>query len=131
MRANGFGEYDDNTCACGCRAKVAHNGLEPRFATTACRTRWVDRLTIGPCGEPESAPERAPAGLDARPQNPPPPPVPVAVEEVAEVQTEFAHRVATAPQLEVLLETPPPGMWVQPRSRSLWQLLTGAVRRVR
>lgn len=117
--------HDRDTCACGCRTRVAYDGLEPRFASAACRARWVARLAIGPDVEPVSA------VLDARPQDPPPAAAPVAVEEVAEVQTEFAQRVVVAPQVEALLHPAPSQLVVRPRQRSLWRLLTGAVRKVR
>lgn len=121
--------HDRDTCACGCGRRVAYNGLEPRFAMTTCRTRWIDRLAIRPCDTDEDEPPLA--GLDTKPQDPPPPAAPVPAEDVAEVQAEFAQRVAVAEQVESVLDAPPPWMWVQPRSRSLWKALAGVVRRVR
>lgn len=69
--------------------------------------------------------------LDARPQDPPPVAAPVAAEEVAAAQTEFAQRVTVVPQVEAALETSPSGMWVQPGPRLLGRLLKGLTRKVR
>lgn len=113
--------HDRDLCACGCRTPVAYDGLEPRFASGACRARWVDKWAIGPC-EPE------PAALDDGPQSVPPPADPVPVEEVAEVQAEFAQRVVAAPKVEAALSAP--SMWVQPSPRSVWKTLRGLARKV-
>lgn len=121
----GFGVYDRDTCACGCKTRVAYNGLEPRFASTACRARWVAQRAIDPDAK------AAPAVLDARPQAQPPTADPVPAEEVAEVRAEFAQRVAVAPQVEAVREAAPSGMWVQPGPRSLMRLLRGLTRKVR
>ncbi len=115
--------HDPNLCACGCGAHVAYDGLEPRFAFGACRTRWVDKWAIGPC-EPE------PAVLDDRPQAPPPPADPVPAQEVADVRAEFAQRVTVAPQVETAL-SPPSGAWVRPRPGALLKFLLRATRKVR
>lgn len=112
-----YEEHDPDLCACGCKTPVAYNGLEPRFASGACRTRWVDKWAIKPC-EPE------PVALDDGPQEPPPAePDAVPVEEVAETQAEFARRIAVAPQVEVALQAAPTGIEVRPRARSLWHLI--------
>lgn len=124
MMSNGDDYYDPDACACGCGTPVAYNGLEPRFASAACRARWVARLAIGPDAEP------VPMVLDARPQDPPPAAAPVAVEEVAEVRSEFAQRVAVAPQVEAVLQAAPSGMSVRPSSRSVRRFLAGIVRKV-
>lgn len=121
MSYGGFGDYDRNTCACGCKARVAYEGLEPRFASTTCRSRWVARLAIGPDAGP------APVVLDVRSQDPPQPAPPVAIEEVAEVQAEFAQRVTVAPQVEAALS----GMLVRPRPGALLKFLLRVARKVR
>jgi hypothetical protein len=125
MRPRGnHGRHDPDLCACGCGMPVAYDGLEPRFALGACRTRWVAQWAIGPDAGP------AAMALDTRPQDPLPAADPVAVEEVAEVRAEFAQRVAVAPQVEAVREASPSGMWVQPGPRSLMRLLRGLARRV-
>lgn len=124
MGANGFGYYDSDACACGCKAPVAYEGLEPRFASAACRARWVARLAIGPDAQ------AVPAALDARPQGPPPAAAPVADEEVIEVRAEFAQRVTVAPQVEAVLSAPS-GMLVRPRPGALLKFLWRAARKVR
>lgn len=127
MMSSGYDYYDRDVCACGCRTPVAYDGLEPRFASAACRARWVERLAIRPDAEVATVP----VVLDVRPQDPPPSPEPVAVEEVAEVQSEFAQRVAVASEVEAVLQTASSGMSVRPSSRSVRKFLAGIVRKVR
>lgn len=115
--------HDRDTCACGC-GNLARPGLQPRFAGGSCRQRWIDKLAIHDQAPPEA--------LDDGPQQPPPSAAPVPVEEVAEVQTEFAQRVTVAPQLEETLTrtSAPSGMWVPPGPGALWKLLTRRRRKV-
>lgn len=118
----------DDTCDCGCGNR-ARPGLRPRFVDGFCRDRWIKALSLH--GQPAPDVVHEAVALDAGPQGPPPAAAPVPAEEIAEVQTEFAQRVTAAPAVEVVLESAPSGMWVQPRRGSLWKLLTSAMRKVR
>lgn len=113
----------NDTCDCGCGNR-ARPGLRPRFAGASCRQRWIDKLAI------HDRPTPGTAKLDRGPQELPPPADPIPVQEVAEVQAEFAQRVTVAPAVETMLESAPSGTWVQPRPRSLWKTLRGLARRV-
>ena len=124
MALNIYEYYDRDLCACGCKTKVPYEGLEPRFASAACRGRWVEKWAIGP-REPETT------ELDARPQTPPPPVEPVPAEEVAEVQAEFAQRVTVAPLADAVLTPPPSGMLVRSRPGALLKFLLRTARKVR
>ncbi|MFJ5984239.1 hypothetical protein [Lentzea sp. NPDC092896] len=124
MDYGSFGTHNPDLCACGCKTPVKDNGLTPRYATPTCRDRWAAARTPRPSDVVESD------LLDDGPQEPPPPSEPVGVEEVAEVQQEFAERVIVAPEAEEALRAAPSGMQVQPRSKSLWKALRHGGRKV-
>lgn len=114
--SNVYGYYDRKLCACGCGTRVDPGELVPAYASTECRARWAAAMTLQPGGEPGK--------LESRPQALPPLAAPVPVEEVAEVQTEFAQRLTITPQVESALHVVPSGLEVRPRRRSLWKALT-------
>ncbi len=120
-----YTEHDRNLCACGCGVPVKDTGVVPRYATEACRARWVERMN------PALSTEPGEPLLDEGPQGPPPQPAPVPAEEIAEVQAEFAQRIVAAPQVEAVLRAAPSGMLVPPTRRSLLGLLLGRPRKVR
>jgi len=114
--------HNPELCACGCGVRVPASELKPRFASTVCRSRWVQQWALDPDGV------EAAAVLDDRPQDLPPPAVPVSVEEVAEAQAEFAERVAVAPQADAVLQAVP--LRVRPRARLMWELIAKRRRKV-
>ncbi|GHH57498.1 hypothetical protein [Lentzea cavernae] len=124
MDYGNFGTYNPDLCACGCKTPVEDNGLTPRYATATCRERWAAVRMLRP--EDHVEPEL----LDEHPQPPPPAAEPIAVEEVAQVQQEFAERVIAEPDAGPVRPAVPPGMPVPPRSTSLREAFRQGTRRV-